>query len=49
VDLICVVKDGLGAPLVGAQNKPQHISGQPQGIAPTVGDIVGEIKEVRLD
>ena len=37
-----IIEITVGAPLVGAQNK----SGQPQGIAPTVGDIVGALKSL---
>ena len=47
-----IIKLTVGAPLVGAQNKAnvqinaQPQSGQPQGIAPTVGDIVGAFKSI---
>ncbi|MDX8379108.1 MAG: transposase [Gallionella sp.] len=43
-----MVEIPVGAPLVGAQNSAnvQPQSGQPQGIAPTVGDIVGGVKSI---
>jgi len=35
----------VGVPLVGTQNVRQpETMGQPQGIAPTVGDVVGALK-----
>jgi putative transposase len=36
----------VGAPLVGVQNTVPSTSGQPQGIAPTVGDVVGVYKSL---
>ena len=37
----------VGVPLVGTQNtKQQPTTGQPQGIAPTVGDVVGAFKSL---
>ncbi len=37
----------VGAPLVGAQTAgAQRTKGQPQGIAPTVGDVVGAFKSL---
>ena len=42
--------DVVGVPLVGTQNVNGHINntdkGQPRGIAPTVGDIVGAFKSI---
>jgi len=48
-----IIKISVGAPLVGAQNSGnaknktgQTQTGQPQGIAPTVGDIAGAFKSL---
>lgn len=34
----------VGVPLVGTQIKDKQLTGQPQGIAPTVGEIIGAFK-----
>jgi len=41
-----IIELPVGAPLVGAQNVDQLQPGQPQGIAPTIGDIVGAFKSI---
>ncbi len=39
--------ESVGVPLVGTQNVGEsHVIGQPQGIAPTVGDVVGAFKSL---
>ena len=43
-----IIEITVGAPLVGAQNSANNKNkpGQPQGIAPTVGDIIGAFKSL---
>ena len=40
------IVESVGVPLVGTQNTERPPKGQPQGIAPTVGDVVGAFKSL---
>jgi len=40
------IVESVGVPLVGTQNTERLPKGQPQGIAPTVGDVVGAFKSL---